>query len=132
MDSLKAPRKFVKSHLTKDVQDHCNLLIQYNGVKQLRYSSIDTVLVNTRLKIAQRSLSKQYYLSVKTNQKIVDLIKHKREPCDTNFIINCSDNKLIKLHLSNEERHQKNLVWVIVLKIKIKMVGDFQQVIWIL
>ena len=33
MDSLKAPRKFVKSHLTKDVQDHCNLLIQYNDVK---------------------------------------------------------------------------------------------------
>ena len=43
-------------------------------------------LVTTLINIAQRSLSKPGYLSFKTkNQKIVNLIKRKRKPCNTNY-----------------------------------------------
>ena len=57
------------------------------------------------INIARRSLSKRRYLSFKTkNQKIVNLIKRKRKPCNTNYsvsIINVSN-----YNLSNQERQQ--------------------------
>ena len=58
--------------------------------------------------IPRRSLSKRRYLSFKTkNQKIVNLIKRKRKPCNTNYsvpIINLSN-----YNLSNQERQQLKL-----------------------
>ena len=58
--------------------------------------------------IAQRPLSKRRYLSFKTkNRKIVNLIKLKRKPCDTNYstpIINLSS-----YNLSSQETQQLKL-----------------------
>ena len=66
------------------------------------------VLGNTLISIAQRSLSKRRYLSFKTkNRKIVNLIKRKRKPCNTNYsapIINLSD-----YNLSIQETQQLKL-----------------------
>ena len=54
-------------------------IIQYNYSKSLLYSNSGSVLGNTLINIARRSLSKRRYLSFKTkNQKIVNLIKRKR------------------------------------------------------
>ena len=75
-DSLTASRKLMKSHLTKHVQDLYNLSMQYNDLKSLLHSNSGIVLGNMLINIAQRSLSKRRYLSLKTKiQKIVNLIK---------------------------------------------------------
>ena len=107
-DSLTASHKFMKSRLTKHVQDLYNLSIQYNDLKSLLYSNSGIVLGNTLLNIAQRSLSKRRYLSFKTkNQKIVNLIKRKRKSCNTNYsvpIINLSN-----YNLSSQETQQLKL-----------------------
>ena len=107
-DSLTASRKLMKSHLIKHVQDLYNLSIQYNNLKSLLYSNIGIVLGNTLINIARRSLSKRRYLSFVTkNQKIVNLIKRKRKPCNTNYsvpIINLSN-----YNLSNQEKQQLKL-----------------------
>ena len=67
-DSLTASRKLMKSHLTKHVQDLYNLSMQQNDLKLLLYSNSGTVLGNTLMNIAQRSLSKRGYYLLK--QKI--------------------------------------------------------------
>ena len=87
-DSLTASYKLMKSHLTKHVQDLCNLSIQYNDLKSLLHSNIGILLGNTLINIGRRSLSKRCYLSFKTkNQKIVNLIKRKRKPCNANYSV---------------------------------------------
>ena len=92
-DSLTASHKLMKSHLTKHAQDLCNLSIQYNDLKLLLYSNIGIVPGNAHINIARRSLSKHRYLFLKTkNQKVVNLIKRRRQPCNTNY------------YLSNQER----------------------------
>ena len=69
-DSLTASHNLMKSHLTKHVQ--------YNDLKSLFYSNIGVVLGNILINIAWWCLWKRY-LSLKIkNQKIVNLIKHKR------------------------------------------------------
>ena len=107
-DSLTASHKFMKSRLTKHVEDLYNLSIQYNDLKSLLYSNSGIVLGNTLINIPQRSLSKRRYLSFKTkNQKIVNLIKRKRKPCNTNYsvpIINLSN-----YNLSSQETQQLKL-----------------------
>ena len=94
----------MKSQITKHVQDLYKLSIQYNDLKSLLYSNIGIVLGNTLINIARRLLSKRRYLSFKTkNQKIVNLIKRKRKPCNTNYsapIIN-----LPNYNLSSQETH---------------------------
>ena len=47
-----ASRKLIKSHLINHVQILCNLSIQYNRLKWLRYSNIGIVLGNTLINIA--------------------------------------------------------------------------------
>ena len=98
----------MKSHLTKHVQDLYNLSIKYNDLKSLLYLNIGIVFGNTLINIAQKSLSKRLYLSFKTkSQKIVNLIKCKRKPCNTNYfvpIINLSN-----YNLSNQEKQQLKL-----------------------
>ena len=85
----------MKTRLTKHFQVLYNLSMQYNDLKSLLYSNIGIVLGNTLIKMARRSLSKRCYLPLKTkNQKIVNLIKRKRKPCNTNYsipIINSSN-----------------------------------------
>ena len=77
-------------------------------MKSLLYSNIGIVLGNTLINIARRSLSKRRYLSFITkNQKIVNLIKRKRKPCNRNYsvpIINLSNH-----NLSNQEKQQLKL-----------------------
>ena len=108
MDRFRESRKLMKSHLTKHVQDLYNLSIQYDDLKSLLYLNTGTVLGNTLINTAQRFSSKRRYLSFKTkNQKIVNLIKCKRNPCRTNYslpIINLSN-----YNLSNQERQQLKL-----------------------
>ena len=98
----------MKSHLTKHFQVLYNLSMQYKDLKSLLYSNIGIVLGNTFINMARRSLSKRRYLRLKTkNQKIVNLIKRKRKPCNTNYsipIINLSN-----YNLSNQERQQLKL-----------------------
>ena len=98
----------MKSYLTKHVQDLYNLSIKYNDLKLLLYSNIGIVFGNTLINIAQKWLSKRLYLSFKTkSQKIVNLIKRKRKPCNTNYfvpIINLSN-----YNLSNHEKQQLKL-----------------------
>ena len=87
-DCLKASRKLMKSHLTKHMQDLYNLSMQYNGLKSLLYSNVGIVPGNTLINIAQRLLSKRRYLFFKTkNQKIVNLVKQKKKPCNTNYFV---------------------------------------------
>ena len=87
-DSLTASHKLMKSHLTKHALDLCNLSIQYNDLKLLLYSNIGIVPGNAHINIARRSLSKHRYLSFKTkNQKVVNLIKCRRQPCNTNYCV---------------------------------------------
>ena len=81
----------MKSHLTKHFQVLYNLSMQYNDLKSLLYSNIGIVLGNTLIKMARRSLSKR---SLSKKQKIINLIKGKRKPCNTNYsvpIINLSN-----------------------------------------
>ena len=98
----------MKSHLTKHFQVLYNLSMQYKDLKSLLYSNIGIVFGNTFINMARRSLSKRRYLRLKTkNQKIVNLIKCKRKPCNTNYsipIINLSN-----YNLSNQERQQLKL-----------------------
>ena len=108
-DSLTASSKLMKSHLAKHVEDLCNLSIQYNDLKSLFYSNIGIVLGNTLINTARRSLSKPRYLSFETkDQTIVNLIKCKRNPRNTNYsvpIINSRPN----YNLSNHERQHLKL-----------------------
>ena len=98
-DSLTASRRLLKSHLTKHAHDLHNLSMQYNDLKSLLYSNSGIVLGNTLLNIAQRLLSKRCYLSFETKkQKIVNLIKHKRKPCNISYsvpIINLSNYNIL-------------------------------------
>ena len=78
----------MKSHLTKHMQDLYNLSMQYNGLKSFLYSNVGIVPGNTLINIVQRLLSKRRYLSFKTkNQKIVNLVKQKKKPCNTNYFV---------------------------------------------
>ena len=67
-------------------------------MKSLLYSNSGIVLGNSLINITQRLLSKCPDLSFKTkNQKIVNLIKRNRKPCNTNYstpIINLSNYNL--------------------------------------
>ena len=93
----------MKSQITKHVQDLYKLSIQYNDLKSLLYSNIGIVLGNTLINIARRLLSKRRYLSFKTkNQKIVNLIKYKRKPCNTYYSVPIIN--LANYNLSNQER----------------------------
>ena len=111
-DSLTTSRKLMKTHLTQHIQDLYNLSIQCNDWKSLLYSNSDIVLGNTITNIARISLSKRRYLCFKTkNQNIVNLIKRKRKPCNTNYsvtIINLSN-----YNLSNQEGQQLKLSFMI-------------------
>ena len=102
-DSLTASHKLMKSHLTKHAQDLCNLSIQYNDLKLLLYSNIGIVPGNAHINIARRSLSKHRYLFLKTkNQKVVNLIKRRRQPCNTNYSV--PKINISNYYLSNQER----------------------------
>ena len=98
----------MKSHLTKNVQVLYNLSIQYNDLKSLLYSNIGIVHGSTLINIARRSLSDRRYLYFKTkNQKIVNLLKRKRKPCNANYsvpIINLSN-----YNISDQQRQQLKL-----------------------
>ena len=82
--------------------------MQYNYLKMLLSSNIGIALSNTIINITQKLLLKRLCPSFKTkNQKIVNLIKRKRKPCNTNYpipIINSS-----KCDLSSQEKQQLNL-----------------------
>ena len=97
-DGLTSSRKLMESHLTKHVEYLYNLSRQCNDLKSFLFSNIGIVLGNTLINIAWRSLSKHHYLPFKTkNQKIVNLIKLKRKPCNSNYsvpIINLSNYNL--------------------------------------
>ena len=98
----------MKSHLTKHVQDLYNLSIKYNDLKLLLYSNIGIVFSNTLINITQKSLSKCLYLSFKTkSQKIVNLIKRKRKPCNTNYFVPIIN--LSSYNFSNQEKQQLKL-----------------------
>ena len=84
------------------------LSIQYNDFKSLLYSNNGIVLGNTLISTTQRLLSKHSYLSFKIkNQKIVNPIKHKRKPCNTNYSVPLIN--LPNYNLSNRERQQLKL-----------------------
>ena len=108
-DSLTASSKLMKSHLTEHVEDLYNLSIQYNDLKSLLYSNIGIVLGNTLINIARRSLSKPRYLSFETkNQTIVNLIKCKRKPRNTNYSVPITNSRP-NYNLSNHERQHLKL-----------------------
>ena len=70
--------------------------MQYNDLKSLLYLNSSIVLGNTLINITQRDRYQNVviYLLKQKNQKIVNLIKHKRKPCNTNYsapIINLSN-----------------------------------------
>ena len=99
----------MKSHLTEHVEDLYNLSIQHNDLKSLLYSNIGIVLGNTLINIARRSLSKPRYLSFETkNQTIVNLIKCKRKPRNTNYSVPTTNSRP-NYNLSNHERQHLKL-----------------------
>ena len=72
------------------------------------YSNSGITLGNTVTNIARRSLSERRYLYFKTkNQKKVNLIKHKRQPWNTNYSVSII--KLSSYNLSDQERQQLKL-----------------------
>ena len=79
VDSSAVSPKLMKNHLTKHVQDLYGLSVQYNDFKSVLYSNTGIVLGNTLINIAQLLLSKRCY-----NQKIVNSIRQKKKPSNTN------------------------------------------------